>query len=410
MNEDSVHLVEAPPKPSGIWTRAFCLMFISSIAFNMGLEMSNSLTAIYASRLGATADMVGFVASSYAMTALVFRLISASVIDTFNRKYLVLFAAVALAVAFWGFGISDSIPKLIGFRLLQGCAMAFGNACCLAIVADMLPKDKYSSGLGYYSLAQVVCGAIGPSVGLALVAQVDFRMTFSLTSCFMLLAAFFILLVKINFKRTKKFSLSIRNIIATEALLPLGIQFLSSMGGTSVWAFLFVYAGYRGISGNIGLYYTISAIAMLISRPLFGRLTDRYGLVKVVAPAMLFNIATLMIICYSTTIAGFFVAAVVTAFGQGACGPALQALTMKSVPSDRRGAASSTMYICWDLSSILSAIIAGQIVRYCGYTVMWYTACVPYIAAMAVLVWRRKAVSGIERNFEATTDITQSNH
>jgi len=401
MSSETLEPAANPAQPATIWNKSFIILFFANMSFNMGMNMSNSLLAIYSDSLGASAAVIGLVASSFGISAILFRLISAPIMDTYNRKYLVIYAALLLAVAFWGYSISTGIPMLIGFRLLQGCGMAFGNACCLAMVADMLPRDKYSSGLGYYSLAAVACSAVGPSVGLELVGLVGFRMTYTLTACFMLFSAFLIFMIKTNFKRTKKLKLTFQNIIAKEALLPVGIQLIIGLGHGGMHSFLFLFARYQGVSGNIGLYFTVSAIVMLVTRPVFGRLTDRYGLIKIAIPAMACTIASVIIISYSTTLSGFLCAAVVAAFGQGAFSPAMQALIMKSVPSERRGSASSTNYIGIDLSSMIGPALAGQIVQTFGYITMWRVMVIPMVVGTLVLHLCRKSINRIEEEFAA---------
>lgn len=401
MNHELTGLAGPPGEPATIWNRSFIILFFANMAFNMGLNMSNSLVAIYANHLGASAAAIGFVASSFGISSLLFRMISAPVMDTYNRKYLVVFAALMLSVAFGGFSISNNLPMMVGFRLVQGCGMAFGNACCLAMVADMLPKEKYNSGLGYYSLAQVVCSAIGPSVGLELVDRVGFRATYTLTACFMLLAAFLICWIKTNFTRTKKLKLSFQSIIAKEALLPASFQFLMLLGGAGAHSFLFLFAREQGVTGNIGLYSTVSAITMLATRPFIGRLTDKYGLAKTVIPAVLCNTLSLYIVSISTTLAGFLFAALISAFGQGALGPAIQALVMKSVPSERRGSASTTNFIAQDLGSMIGPVLAGAIAQSFGYVVMWRIMAIPTLIGAAVLVMFKSTIVRIEEEFAA---------
>ena len=402
MDSVTTEPVYAPQAPKSIWNKSFIILFFANMAFNLGLNMSNSLLAIFADHLGAPASVIGLVISSFGVSAILFRLVSAPIMDTYNRKYLVVFAALMLAVAFGGFSISQNIPMVVGFRLIQGCGMAFGNACCLVMVADMLPKDKYNSGLGYYSLAQVVSSAAGPSVGLALVDLAGFRVTYTCTACLMLLAAFLALQLKTNFKRTKKLKLAFNNIIAMEAILPVAVNFIMVLGGAGVYSFLFIFAREQGVTGNIGLYYTVSALVLLVTRPVLGKLTDRYGIIKTAVPAVCLNIISMFMVSYATTLAGFLASAVVHALGQGATGPAIQALTMKSVPTERRGAASSTNYISLDLGSMLGPIIAGQVAQIFGYTIMWRVMVIPYIVATIVLVCNRKTIVRIEEEFAAS--------
>jgi len=398
--------------PKSIWTIGFISIFITSLAMNMGMYMSNSILAVYANFLGATPTVVGFTMSTFAVSAIVFRFFSAPIMDTFNRKYVVMLATLVLAVAFFGFSISTSIPAVLGFRLVQGAGMAFGNACCLAIVAGMLPKEKYSSGIAYFSLGTVISGAIGPFVGLMLKDLVGFQMTYLINAGVLLVAVFFASRIKIDFKRTKKLKLSFSNFIAKEALVPTSVGLILSLGLSTVNSFLILFATSIQVE-NIGLFFTVSAITMLVTRPLVGKLIDRFGLVKVSVPALLCNFVAFLMISASTSIWLFLLAAFISAFGSGACQPAVQALAMKSVTNERRGAASSTNFIGLDLGSLFGPTIAGSIVQSSGevqinadesvpnYVPMWRIMSFIYIIGMLILIFFRRRIAKIEKDFDA---------
>lgn len=386
-------------KAESIWSRSFIIIFFANMAFNMGLNMSNSILSIFADSLGATAAVIGFIVSSFAVSSILFRLISAPVMDTYNRKHLVISAALLMAVAFGGFSISTSVPMLIFFRLLQGCSMAFGNACCLAMVADMLPKEQYNSGLGYYSLAQVVCSAIAPSIGLELVKLTGYRATYIISACFMLLAGALTCLIKTDFVRTKKLKLSFRSMVAKEALLPAVFQFLMIFSNTPVVAFLYLFCGEQGVAGNVGLYFTVSAITMLVTRPIIGKLTDKFGLLKVSVPALICSILSFYILSCSKTLFSVLCVAFISAFGQGVLIPAFQALAMKTVPTERRGIASSTNFIAQDLGAMTGSSFAGQVVRLTGYVAMWRVMMIPCAAGLILLFAFRRKVARIEDDF-----------
>ena len=389
-------------EPDKIWNKAFINLFIANMMFNMGQFMSNSLLPVYADSLGAPAALVGIVVSTFAISAMLFRLISAPIMDTYNRKYIVIFAALMLAIAFAGFSVSTSIPWLVGFRLFQGCGMAFGNACCLAMVSDMIPKDQYGSGIGYYSMAQVISQALGPSIGLWLVEHAGYSAAFGFNAAIMLVTIVLATQIKLNFKRSKKLQMTFHNIIAKEALLPTALLLLLIMGYSTVNSFLILFAIQQGIaSSSIGLYFTVSAVTMLVTRPALGRLTDKFGLPYVCIPGLLLNILAYFIISYSHTLMGFLVAAFFSAFGQGAVQPAMQALSMKSVTSERRGAASSTNYIGMDIGILVGPIISGYLAQSFGYGMMFRIMVFPYILTILLLILGKSRIDRVEKEFSA---------
>ena len=397
ISQSDASTISRQGQPS-VWTMSFFTLFFTNMAFNMGLYMSNSLLAIYADSLGASATAIGMVISTFAIASISFRFISAPIMDTYNRKYIVAFSTLMMACAFGGFSISKSVSMLIAFRLVQGCGMAFGNACCLAMVADMLPKDKYSSGIGYYSLAQTISQAIGPSIGLWLVDTVGYNVTFMVNAGVMLTATFLAFHIKVSFKRTRKLVLKLSNIIAKEALLPASVLLFLICGSTTS-SFLLVFAANQGVTANMGFYFTVSATTMLVTRPLIGKLTDKIGLVYVCVPALFSNIAAYFIISNSTALWSFLLAAFIGAFGSGACQPALQALSMKTVTNVKRGAASSTNYIGMDLGNLAGPMIAGATAQSFGYVSMWRIMTIPFFLAILLLFLSKKTIFGIEESF-----------
>lgn len=386
-------------EPAKIWNKSFISIFFANMVMNLGQMMSNSLLAKYADSFGAPASSIGMLMSTFAISALLFKIVSAPAMDTYNRKYLASGSMLILAISYFGYSMSNTIPLLMVFRLVQGFGVAFGNVCCLAIVAEILPKEKYGTGIGYYSLATVVSQAIGPSVGLALVGLAGYQITYLISMSIMLFASFLALRIKLDFKRTKKLKIVLNNIIAKEALLPAVVLLFLAMAVNIISSFLIVYAGKRGVT-NIGLYFTVFAVTMIFTRPAVGKLTDRYGLVRVFVPALFCDVIAFIIISFSHTLLIFLLAAFISAFGFGACQPALQALTMKSVTNERRGAGSSTNYVGTDIGTLLGPAIAGSIAQAFGYETMWRIMIVPLLIAIAIVIIFHSKIASIERNFK----------
>jgi len=395
------------PVQTKIWNQVFISIFFANMAMNLGQNMSNSLLAKYADSLGAPASIIGILMSMFTITALLFKIVSAPAMDTYNRKYIVMIAMFILATSYFGFSISKTIPLLMVFRLVQGAGQAFANVCCLAMVADALPADKYGIGMGYYSLAQVVSQAMGPTIGLWLVSLLGYNMTYVINGCVMLCAVIVASRIKINFKRTKKLIITLNNIIAKEALLPAIVTLFLSIGFTVINSFLIVYAGKQGVTGNIGIFFTVYALTLLVTRPAVGKLTDKFGLVKVAIPAICFTALSFLIISVSNTLPMFILAAFVNAFGYGACQPAIQSLTMKCVTKERRGAGSSTNYYGMDLGTLIGPIAAGGLAQTLGYASMWRIMMIPLFIAMAIVIIFRKSISHIEENFRVNAQNDQ---
>lgn len=379
-------------RSDNIWNITFISVFITNGLMYIGQQMVQPLITSYAKEIGATGTIIGVIASAFTITSIIFKLFSAPAIDTYNKKIILSLAMCTMALAYLGFSISGSIPQIFAFRLLQGCGQAFTTSCCLALAADALPKDKMGQGIGIFTLAQAMCQAIGPTIGKYSQTLWGYRVTFVIAAVFMFVGAFFATQIRTSFVRTKEFHISIHNMIAKEVAVPASIQFFLAFAYCLINSFLYIYAESQGVvGGNIGLFFTIYAITLLFTRPIVGKLTDRLGTVKVLIPAMCCFAASFLIISCADQLWIFYVAAFVSAFGYGACTPALQALCMKLVPDNRRGAASSTNYLGTDFGFLLGPILAGAISQKFGYVFMWRIMIVPIGIAMGIaFVFRKK--------------------
>lgn len=396
-----------PPKT--IWNKMFLSIFFANMSLNMGQQMSNSLLSLYANSLGTPADQIGQLMSMFAVTALIFRFISGPAMNAFNRKKLVAMAMGFMATAYLGFSFSPAIAAMIGvepvvvlkcFRLLQGVGNAFGNSCCLTIVSDTLPKDKFTTGMGYYACAQVIAQSIGPTVGVFMRDIFGYNVTYIINFCVMCVAMLVSAQVRLAPREPQPFSLNFNNIIAKEALVPAGITFLIHTGFTAINAFLLVYSEERGVAGG-SFFFTVYALTLLVTRPTVGKLTDKYGFVKVAIPASLMTALSLAMIGFADNTFLLLLAAFVNAFGYGAIQPMLQSLCMKSVTPDRRGSASSTNYIGMDISMLIGPSLCGAVADVLGYTpAMWLVMTIPVFMGLACVVIFRKNIQNIEKAFQ----------
>ena len=95
---------------SSIWNRVYTCVFLANAMLFLGMQMVNTLISLYAESLGAAATVIGIVSSLFALTALIFKVVSGPAIDAFNRKFILMGAIAVIAVSFFGFAISMTMP------------------------------------------------------------------------------------------------------------------------------------------------------------------------------------------------------------------------------------------------------------------------------------------------------------
>lgn len=394
--------------PSTIFNRMFFGIFFANLVMNTAVKASNASLQLFAKDLGAPADEIGVLMSMFAITALIFRFIAGPTMNAFNRKIIVMCAMGGFALVYLGYAMSPVIAGALGmevidvlkfFRLCQGIANAFGNACCMAVVADVLPKAQFGTGMGIYGCATILANAFGPVIGSAARKSIGVVNTYYVTVGIMILAILFTTQVKVAPREKVPFKVTPKNMIAKEALLPTLIYFLLSVGYAAMNAFLLVYNEERGVAGA-SLYFTVYSFAQLATRPVVGKLADKYGFVKITTACSILTIASMIMVAHAASLPALLVAAVVSAAGFGGFQPVVQGLSIKAVGADRRGSATSTNFIGLDLSSIIAPTVCGYVGAITGYVPsMWYAMCIFMVAGLVCNLIFAKKLTKIETDF-----------
>ncbi|NIK76991.1 MFS family permease [Paenibacillus castaneae] len=110
------------------------------------------------------------------------------------------------------------------------------------------------------------------------------------------------------------------------------------------------------------MFFTSYSVCLLFSRPISGKIADKYGMDKVLIPGILIFAHSFVMISFSRTLPMFLIAGGISAFGYGICLPAIQTLCIKLVDQAQRGVASNTNYIGVDTGYLIAPTIAGLIV------------------------------------------------
>ena len=180
-------------------------------------------------------------------------------------------------------------------------------------------------------------------------------------------------------------------LIELTALLPGLISLFMSIGYSSVQNFLTTCGLSRGI-GSVSVYFTVCSCAMIATRLVAGRLTDRFGFTRMIFAGIVMMTASLVFIAFAGTLTQLIAAALLYGFGAGIAQPILQALVFQLCPLKRRGAANATYGLLTDIGSGSGSAIWGGVTMQAGYTAtyMFSAACIAAGGVFHMLVLRPK--------------------
>jgi MFS family permease len=351
----------------------FVVATLANFANAFGMQMLVATLPVYVMSLGGSQADAGLVSGAVAFTALLFRPFVGWLTDAWRRRPLVLIGTSCYGLASVVYLLASSIPLLVLGRFVHGFGLSCYTTAANAYVADIAPLRRRAEAMGLFSAAQAVGLIIGPVIGFMLVGSIGFQRLFYFSGGL----AFTAFLISLFARERRQPGASTRQpwsprtgIVAVDALPVAWTALCMGMGFGTVNAFIAIFAQPRGVA-NPGFYFTVQAIALLISRTFTGRAADRHGRANVIIPGILLMAAALLLLPLAHGFPCFAISAALFGLGFGTAQPATMALLIDRVRPEQRGLATSTYFTGFDAGISIGSILLGMVSQKWGFGAMW---------------------------------------
>ena len=286
------------------------VQFCHIIDFMIIMPLGKTIMAEF----GITPGQFAWVVSAYALAAFLGNLVSTVVIDRFDRRTALLFLFSCFTVGTLGCAFAPTYLFLLGLRFATGLFGGTLGALVLAIVGDVIPLERRASAMGWVMTAFSAASVVGVPAGIWIAAEYGWHTPFLVTAA---IAAIFVTVAFF-------FVPSMRGHLVEQTIVPAGdmddvhcdpeaqlLQPVSAVhrvigpfrnifsNSNQRAALLFTLTLMLGhftiipfiapyMQINIGfadkqvsLVYLIGGLLTVVLLPLFGKLADRYGRMRV---------------------------------------------------------------------------------------------------------------------------------
>jgi EmrB/QacA subfamily drug resistance transporter len=341
--------------------------------------------------------------------------------DMYGRKRLYVMGIVVFTAGSLLCGLAADVTQLIGFRVIQAIGGAFLVANGTVIVVDAFPKWELGKAMGILSMIMAAAFVVGPILG-GFLTLIDWRLNFFINIPFGIIAAYY---AHTRLREVKEFTgtepfdyygmllfassfialtvygsagvlvgflslpmlatlaigiLSFAGFISYERktrypLIDLSLfsiriftygqisALLNAIARGAVMMLLILF--FQGPRGYDPLFASILisplAIALIITGPLGGSLSDKYGSRLISTVGLVISTAGLVGLAFMQYDTPYWVLAFwmfVHGFGSGLFQPPNTSAIMAAVPVDRRGFASSMRAFFNNTGMVISMTIA----------------------------------------------------
>jgi predicted MFS family arabinose efflux permease len=310
--------------------------------------------------------------SAYTITSGLIGLLLAPFMDRYDRRHVLVVSYIGFIAGTYACAMAHTAGGLLFARAVCGAFGGISSATIMAIVGDIVPPERRGRAMGIIMTAFSAAAALGVPFGLYLAQLYRWKTPF-LWLAWISVAVLVLLLV---------FLPNVRGHL--EAGMPASLRnFVSLLQDGNAWrALIFMAAMVFGhfsvipflsphLVFNLGLpekdlpyVYLVGGLLTIVSSPIVGKLTDRFGRQEVftgmilVACAVIFTIANVaqQSVAVILILAGLFFI-----FASGRFVPGQATMTL-AVEARQRGAFMSLSSCTRDLCSGLSAMIGGVVV------------------------------------------------
>ncbi len=329
--------------------------------------------------------MAGLTLGIFTISALAFRPLVGVILDRKGRRLVLITGVAVFFAASLSYYFISVIWLLLLLRFIHGVGFSAHSTSTGTIVSDVVPGSRLMEGIGYFGAAITMALAVGPLLGLYLIDRIGISELYLVTAGFSALGlggAFFINYEKNGNTDIKSNSGPLNNVLKREqkvrffeksALKPSLVMFFIALAQGSIISFLPIYAYSKGIS-NIGIYFTVNAAALMLTRPITGRLADRFGASRIILPGTTLLIIGLAMLPFASSVTFFMVIGFLHGLGYGAVLPVLNAITIKMCPVEHRGSGNATFLSSIDGGYGIGSIFWGVVSQHAGFAAVYLGA------------------------------------
>jgi len=292
--------------------------------------------------------------------------------DRVGTRRVLIVASIAITCFSLAYAVMSSYRVMLALVLVHGVFWSGLLTGSAAYMTNILPESRRAEGLAYWGLSTIAAIAVAPTIGF-------WMYRFGWTALCLGAAVLNVIMAIIAWRLPTQTVVASavhhtgRRLIEWRVLVLSFTLFLYSFGYGGITSFTALYADANEVSPK-GIYLTALAIVILVTRPMSGRLGDRFGYRRVLLPSLILISLGLWSLVFGGSRFWLLLSALIFGAGFGTAYPVFVGYVMRHVRPERRGAAFGAILACFDTGIGTGSISMGWIIGRFGYASAFGTA------------------------------------
>lgn len=369
-----------------IFTKDFINISVSNFFIFIAFYGFLTLFPLYVLDLpGGTVTQAGLATTIFLLSVIIIRPFSGMILEKFGRKRMLVISMTAFALSTFSYTITDDVTILLILRFIHGISFSIATTVTLSIAADLVPPERRGEGLGYFGMSMNLAMVTGPFLALTLQTLISYTVIFLIFGVITAIGMICSLLVQVNEEvvpvTTGKRKLSWSDLFEKRAIAISTVGLLVAFSYSSIMSFISVYGRSLDMVQVASFFFVVFAAAMIVSRPVTGRLFDLMGPNIVIIPSLLIYAVGLYLLSITNSPVMFLIAGALVGLGYGTLLPSFQTLAIQASPNKRSAYATATFFTLYDSGLAVGSFVLGIVAGAFGYSDVYL-----FIAIFVVLI------------------------
>lgn len=362
-----------------LWNANYTKVWVGNFMIFFSFMLLTPLLPIYLNEtFGADKNMIGVVLCGYTIMALLSRMFSGYIVDSFPRKTVLIICFSLFSVFFLGYILAGSLILFAVVRTLHGAPFGITTVSNSTVAIDVLNSSRRAEGIGYYGLANNLASAISPSVAIWIYHTThNFNILFVLALIVAMVGMAVVSTVKIPLREVVKDK---QPISFDRFFLKKGWAAALTMVGFSfsygvISTYVAIYGKERlGIEGGAGGFFLLLSVGLILSRLQGSRALREGKITQNAAMGISVSLVGYFLFAAMPNLVGYYASALIIGLGNGHMWPAYQTMFLNLAPHSQRGTANSSILVSWDTGIGLGILLGGVLSGNFGYSAAFWAA------------------------------------
>lgn len=378
-----------------LWNSQYWKVMVSNFMLFFAFYLLTPLLPLYLdSEFAADKDTIGIVLSGYVVATFLIRPFSGFMVDSFNRKTVLMVCFFTFFLCFAGYLGASTLLMFAIVRTMHGIPFGAATVANSTVAIDVLPSSRRAEGIGYYGLSNNLAMAIAPSAGIYLYKYTG---SFEILFWISLIIAFIGFLCSSTVKIPRKIlrksrpHMDLDHFFLTRAwLMAINICLFGLCWGVmSNYVALFGQQE-LGITDGTGIFFAILSVGLVLSR-LTGHKALRQGrMTSNCTQGVMLSLAGYVLFALTLNEYTYYASALLIGLGNGRMYPAFLNMFVRVARHDQRGTANSSILISWDFGMGLGILLGGIVAEYVSFSAaFWAVAATQAAGALMFILFTR---------------------